>query len=185
MSIAALDEGAASLSGVVYYDENADGVRDTTDWAISDATVSLVSMSSGDTLASVITSKKGEYSFIELAADTYTVTLTTPSKEPGDAVVGAVLDANDKVVSVGTNGTPGDSTITSIVLADGESAVDYDFPQLVYPNNLISKRLLLNVSPGVYHTDPPTPIPEPGMLSLLAVAGLVLAGFAKARKIAG
>ncbi len=183
-SIATLDD-AVSLSGVVYYDANANGVRETTDWAIADATVSLVSVSSGDTVAYAVTSKKGEYSFTELATDTYTVTLTTPSKMPGDTVVGAVLDADDKVVSVGTNGTPGDSTITGIVLADGESAVDYDFPQLVYPYNLISKRLLLNVSPGVHHTNPPTPVPEPGMLFLLAVAGLALAGFARARKTVG
>ena len=74
--------------------------------------------------------------------------------------------------------------ITSIQLADGYQGVNYDFAQLVYPTQLISRRMLLNTTPGIY---PTTPLPEPGTLALAAMAGLSLAGLTwrERRKLQG
>jgi len=175
-----LNSGSASISGVVYYDANGNCIREASDWAIPDAKVALVLESTGETLATLVTDKDGAYSFTGLAADTYTVTLTTPSSVPEEPCVGIVFDANNNFVSKGTDGVAGDSTITSIVLETGYSAVDYDFPQLVFPYQLVSKRLLLNVNPGI--DPPPLPVPEPGAYALLAAAGLAMAGFAVLRR---
>ena len=171
-----------SLSGVVYYDANFNGVRDSGDWAIRDAIVSLTSANT-DTVIIAVTDKDGAYSFKNLSADDYTITLLTPSIAPGPANVGTLTDASGTPVFTGLGVVPEgqSSSIADIQLKDGYTGATYDFGQFVYPADLISKRMLLNVKPGVYHT---TPVPGPGTLLLLA-AGLILAGFALRRRLAG
>jgi hypothetical protein len=174
---------STSLSGVVYYDENGDGIRESSDWAIRDAIVALLPASS-DTIVYATTDKDGVYTFKNLTADTYTVTLMTPSTAPGQSVtVGILADENGNYIFTGLGIATG-SSIANIQLQDGYVGTAYDFPQLVYPTNSISKRMLLNNDPGVSHTpDAPTPpvVPEPSSLALLMVAGIAVTGFARRR----
>jgi hypothetical protein len=170
-----------SLSGVVYYDANFNGVRDSSDWAIRDAIVSLTAAST-DTVLIATTDANGAYTFKNLTADDYTITLLTPSTAPGVTNVGLLTDVNGSPVFTGL-GVAINESIADIQLKDGYTGVTYDFGQYTYPTNLISKRMLLNENPGIPNTPdaPLPPVPEPGTLSLLAVAGLCLTGFVRRR----
>jgi hypothetical protein len=177
----------ASLSGVVYFDANFDGIRDSGDWAIRDAIVALTSAST-DTVLIATTDANGNYTFKNLNADDYSITLLTPSAAPEESKNGAgiLTDQSGAAVFSGVGTVPpGYTSIADIQLKDGYTGVAYDFPQLVYPTNLMSKRMLTNENPGTPHTpDAPSPpvVPEPGTLTLLAIAGLSLTGFARRRR---
>jgi hypothetical protein len=184
---AASDTSGMSLSGVVYYDINGDGVRDSSDWGIRDAVVSLSLANSSSPVASVVTAYDGTYTFSNLTAGDYALTLLTPSDRPGQPSVGTLVDSAGYSVASGAGtaaGTvSGQDGITSIQIGDGNTAVqgvNYDFPQLTYPTSLISKRMLINTNPGIHNTTPvtpiptPPPVPEPGSLAMLVVAGLFL-----------
>jgi len=176
---------AATLSGVVYCDENRDGVRDSGDWGIRDAILSLTSAYSS-TVVIAVTDAQGAYSFQNLPADDYTITLLTPSTLPGQTNVGTLTDASGTDVFTGLGVVSAPGSIASIQLQDGYRGITYDFGEWVYPTNLISKRMLLNQYPGVQHTTaapPAPPVPEPGTLALLVVAGLAVTGFARRRRI--
>jgi hypothetical protein len=175
----------ASLSGVIYFDENQNGVRDSGDWAIRDAIVSLTPASTS-TVVTAVTDQDGNYSFQNLAADDYTITLLTPSSVPGQINVGTLKDANGTDIFTGQGIAVGQNSIANIQLKEGYTGITYDFGQYVYPTDLISKRMVLSDNPGVPHTpdapQPPTPpVPEPGTLALLLVAGLAVSGFARRR----
>jgi hypothetical protein len=178
---------SSSLSGFVYYDANSDGIRESTDWAIRDAIVSLMSASS-NTVVLATTDENGEYSFKSLSPDDYTITLLTPSSAPGASkLVGILSDQNGTPVFSGVGVAASDTSVADIQLKDGYSGTTYDFPQLTYPTDLISKRMLLSGSSGVSHTPdaPPPPIPpvpEPSTLALLVVAGLCVTGCARRRR---
>jgi hypothetical protein len=164
--------GTASLSGVVYFDANGNSNRDASDWGVFDGCLALTAAgSSTETYA--MTGHDGSYSFKNLAADTYTITLLNPSSQPGSASVGTLYDGITTVPAAAWDVVSGQNSITNIKLGDGYVGVNYDFAQLVYPVELISKRMLLNTDPGFYHT---TPVPEPGGLTLAAVVGLLLGG---------
>jgi hypothetical protein len=174
-----------TLSGAVYFDENFNGVRDESDWAIRDAVVSLTAAST-DTVLIATTDENGEYTFTNLAVDDYTITLLTVSSAPGVTNEGYLTDKNGADVFSGTGVAIGQS-IANIQLKDGYTGVAYDFGQYSYPTNLVSKRMLLNRDPGTSHTPsaPPPPIPpvpEPGTLALLAVAGLCATAIARRRR---
>ena len=177
-------DGTASLTGVVYFDANFNGARDSDDWAIRDAIVSLTAASS-DTVLIATTDKYGNYTFSNLAVDDYTITLLSPTTAPGTTSAGFLEDASGARVGVGEGVVVGQS-IANIQLKSGYSGYSYDFGQDSYPTSLTSKRTLLNDDPGDHHpqnpSDPPPVVPEPGTLVLLAVAGFCFAGFARRRK---
>lgn len=177
-------DGNALLSGVVYFDANFNGARDSDDWAIRDAIVSLTAASS-DTVLVATTDKYGNYTFSNLAVDDYTITLLAPTTAPGTTSVGFLEDASGARALSGEGVVVGQS-IANVQLKSGYSGYSYDFGQNSYPTNLTSKRILLNDDPGDHHPDnppvPPIVVPEPGALALLAVAGLCVAGFARRRK---
>ena len=163
----------ASLAGTIYYDVDADGVRDSTDWAIRYANVSL-SLAGSTATSTYRTGKDGAYTFAGLNAGTYTVTLTTVSDSGGTTSAGTINGTAD------TTAIRGAVTISEIVLATDAVAINYDFAQYAYPICLISKQLLMADDPGIEHTDP---VPEPNTLALFSVAGLLLVGFAWRRRL--
>jgi hypothetical protein len=172
----------ATFSGVVYYDENQSGTRDSSDWGIRDATVSLIETNT-NTEVTVVTDAAGNYSFTGLAAGDYTITLLTPSDQPEFATLGTITDASNNAVTSGLGTVSGTNQVTSVHLDLGSTAVNYDFPQSSYPTSLYSKRSLLNTSPGSYHTtDGPSPVPEPSTLVLLAIAGMSFTAFSRRRR---
>jgi hypothetical protein len=156
--------GTGSLSGFVYLDANGNGVRENSDWSIADANVELTAKDSSIDLHAT-TDSGGSYSFQNLPAGTYMITLLTPSAEPGPVSV-----------PLGGSGQAfGQVGIVEIRLDDGHHGDNYDFPQLVYPTNLISKRMLLNSNPGIVRITTAV-ISEPGTLALVAVAGVLFGG---------
>jgi hypothetical protein len=171
----------ASLSGAVFFDANFDGVRDAGDWGIRDAIVALTSTDS-DKVVIAVTDSQGNYSFKNLAADDYSITLMTSSTAPGQTNVGYLTDANGATVLTGSGVVASSDSIANIQVQSGYTGLAYDFAELVYPSSLISKRMLINQDPGVQHSLPAPPVPEvpePCTLVLLAVAGLCGTGFAR------
>jgi len=167
--------GDASLTGAVYWDVNKNGVRESTDYGVADASVSIAYTGTSAVLATVLTGRDGSYSFTGLAAGQYTITLLTLSEQPETPSVGEILSAQGVQVLTGLGTASVPNLITSVELSGGDTAVNYDFPQLIYPTQLLSKRMLLNTDPGVPHTPTPTPVPEPSSL-LLCLIGLVVGG---------
>jgi hypothetical protein len=183
-SVASSVSGNAILSGVVYDDANGNGIRESSDWGIRDATVALTSTNS-NTVVTAVTDYEGAYSFKGLTPGDYTISLLTPSTQPEKPSVGSLADAGGNTVSFGLGAASGQS-IADIQLQAGYSGSNYDFPQLAYPLDLISKRMLLNDHPGVNHTSdgplpspPIPPVPEPTTLVLLIIASFAAAGFAR------
>ena len=168
-----------SLSGAVYYDANGGGGRTSSDWGIPDATVLLTLKGSSAPPLVAITAADGSYTFSGLTTGDYTIALLTPSNDPEAPSVGTITDASGNNVTTGLGAASGLDSIADVSMNSGDTGVNYDFPQLAYPFQLLSKRMLLNTSPGVQHTTPappPVPVPEPSSLVLLAVAGLILGG---------
>jgi hypothetical protein len=119
---------SSSLSGYVYADANANGVKDSGDSGLGGWTVILTGTDSlGNTVnLTTTTNADGSYSFKGLAAGTYQV-----------AVQGSKFNPAPSATDVGTvggltNGTVGSNgSIGSITLKAGDKGVDYDFAELV------------------------------------------------------
>ena len=110
----------------------------------------------------------------------------SPEQAPGQPSVGQLADAAANILNTGTGTASGQDSITGIVLGDGYTGINYDFPQSLYPSDLISKRMLLNLDPGVSHTPGPSVVPEPSSIVLLAlvlfvVGGVLLGGLGSCR----
>jgi hypothetical protein len=170
------NSGSSVLSGYVYYDEDGDGVREDTDWAIADATITLTAVSTGEAIT-VITANDGGYSFSGLGGDEYIITMVSPNSIANNAQpsVGTLTDDKGNVVPEEERGfVSGQDSIVGIQVGDDYSGINYDFALSIYPTELISKRSMINTDPGSHHT---TPVPEPSALALLVVAGIGLAMF--------
>jgi hypothetical protein len=172
--------GNASLSGVIYYDVNADNVRESTDWAVFNASVTLSgtsTTSNGTTTHTAtytltdITGTKGIYSFTGLAAGTYSVTLNSISNTGGSVSVGTGAANSVGIVA-------SEFSMSNIVLKDTSAAVDFDFAEYSYPVTALTKQIFMD-SNRYEHTDV---VPEPGTLILSSIA-LALVGFFARRKM--
>lgn len=167
--------GASSLSGYMYVDRDNDGTMDSNDWAICEAKISLTQAGSTEPLLTVTTGADGSYSFASLLPGDYTITVLTRSNQPGQDTLGTLFDKDGNVVSTGT-GTIAKDSFADIHFGAGYTGVNYNFADLVYPVQLLSKRMLLNNDPGVHV------VPEPGSLVLLAIAGLLFSGLTGRRR---
>ena len=118
----------ASVAGVVYYDADASKTLNAGDFDLSGATVTLsngngtsVTDASGNTVQPITTTGTGTYSFGNLLAGTYTVTVTQPAGyTPEVSNPGAVGGTTD-----GTAGSP--TTITAVALPGGGAGTAYNF----------------------------------------------------------
>jgi hypothetical protein len=174
LNLAAAAGSEASLSGVVYYDEDQDNVRESTDWGIRDAIVVLTGLNTGTKLTAV-TTNDGVYSFSGLPADDYTISLSTPGNQPEQPSPGSIFDASNHYVSTGRGTASGLTAIAAIHLETGYTATDYDFPQATYPMSLVSKRMLVGSNPGLRNPPPVVLVPEPDVLALLVAMILSVA----------
>src|SRR5262249_2698303 len=83
----------ASIAGFVYYDENTNGIKDFTDPAIPNTTVTLTGVTDlGATVAQTQqTAGDGSYAFADLRPGGYTITETQPAPyEQGTNTVGSL-----------------------------------------------------------------------------------------------
>ncbi|MBA4105895.1 MAG: hypothetical protein C0485_09065 [Pirellula sp.] len=105
------------ISGIVFFDADNDGVRDTGELGIPGVLVTLTSTSTGtDITRSAITKSDGTYSFTTLPAGTYKVTESQPM---------AMNDGIEK--SADTGATITNDVIANIVLTSAETAANNNF----------------------------------------------------------
>ena len=111
---------STSISGIVYYDANDNGVMDPGETGIQGVTMTLTGP--GGTLTTT-TDATGAYSFNNLTPGTYTVTETQPTD---------YLNGTDVAGSNGgtVHNVVGNENINSITLASGDAAAGYDFGEL-------------------------------------------------------
>jgi hypothetical protein len=190
ISMSSLVSNSGVISGYVYYDENANGKPDLTDWALYQAEVSLTNVGTGAS-TDVLTAADGSYAFTGLAAGTYTIAMLTPCSSCEKANLGVLYDASGDLVayagfdehgySVVAAGIASMNKVSDVILGAGYKAEWYDFGELVYPVALISKQqfigggymehLPIGVIPPAPDWGPVTP--EPSFLAMaLGAAGL-------------
>ncbi|HEY1600588.1 MAG TPA: SdrD B-like domain-containing protein [Pirellulales bacterium] len=133
-----------SISGMVHVDLNGDCIYEPGEPLLAGVTIQLID-SSNQVVASTVTDQNGQYKFSNLQPGTYTVheLPLSPYKEFGDSVgsVGGTLVGVD--------------TITSIPIAAGVTATDYDF--CVQAPSFIPLSTF-NIPSLVPMANPPTPI---------------------------
>jgi hypothetical protein len=157
----------ASLSGVVFYDANQNGQLDNNEYAISGGDIELYS--GNNLVATTTVNSVGKYSFINLAAGTYSIYNTTNGNWL--PVPGIILGMNQS--SVASLATGDNWEMDNVVLNAGDQGTGFDFGAQYYPIQLLSKRMLL-ASGG----PPVQAVPEPGtavMLGFAAIAFIVMA----------
>jgi hypothetical protein len=174
------------LSGYVYLDTNRNMTLDQGDWAVVGAMVQLKNAQDPNFVLSMMTDNYGRYFFdgpsanvhTGLDAGTYTIAMLNPAALHGADTRGQLLDLQTGVAVYPQDwgDTPGqDNDFTNIKLSATTRGVEYNFGQFLYPIELVSKQMLLT-------TYPQNPVPEPGMLALLAGASLIVVRIARRRK---
>ncbi len=111
-----------SLSGYVYSDANNDGVKQSTETAISGVTIKLTGTDVNGNAVSktTTTNSSGYYEFTNLVAGTYVITETQPS---------GYLDGKDTIGSQG--GTKSNDKFSAIALTGGVAGVNNNFGELL------------------------------------------------------
>jgi hypothetical protein len=104
VKLAAVDDNTATISiwdfepgavtGSVFQDHNGDGVLNGIDANLPGVTVNLINQSTGAVVASTTTDVNGHYTFANVAASTYQVSVTPPA--------GSVLSTSPATVTVGS-----------------------------------------------------------------------------------
>ncbi len=155
--------GTASLSGYVYLDTSDSHVMDSADWAIANAKLSVTEADSSTLVGYAYTKQDGSYSFGDLAKGTYTISLLTPCSEPGlDNGLSQMITSVSGDVSAGT-GTAVQNAYDDVTLNAGDTGTNFNFAELIYPSDLISKAMFLMNSPAILHTTDvvtPTVVPR-------------------------
>ncbi len=111
----------ASLSGLVYRDDNDNGIPEAGEPGIGGVTITLTGTDDlgNSVVLTTTTSITGFYRFDNLRPGTYTVSETQPT---------AYNDGRDRAGSAG--GDLSDDQVSNIVLSAGVDATDYDFGEL-------------------------------------------------------
>lgn len=113
----------SSISGVVYIDDNNDGVQQLGEAPIGGVTVTLAGTTGAGTLValSTTTGPAGTYTFPNLAPGTYVVAETQPA---------GFLDGMDSAGTAGGDATTTNDLISGIVLESNENSTDNNFGEL-------------------------------------------------------
>jgi sarcosine oxidase gamma subunit len=134
-----------SFAGVVYNDQNDNGVLDNSEPGINGVTVTLTGTDQNGnpvletTTTSTIGGVAGSYNFTQLQPGTYNITETPPA---------GYLDGSDTAGTAG--GTVGDDTITTITIPDSGGGVNetgYNFGNIL-PSNINGSVYLDNAGIG-------------------------------------
>jgi hypothetical protein len=131
----------SSLSGFVYADVNANGVKDGVEAGIPGVTVRLTGTDDlGQAVnTTVTTAANGSYSFTNLRPSSgagYTITETHPI---------SFIDGTDRIGTQG--GTTGNDVLSAIVLNQGINGTDNNFGELGLIGGLVSKKPYITPSP--------------------------------------
>src|SRR5215213_3416785 len=116
----------SQVSGLVYVDQNANGVAEPTEPRLAGVTITLTGTSAdGDSVTVTATTDAGGiYMFQNLEAGTYTIQATTPAGyTAGQSSVGAF------------GGSTGPNVTTNIAIPQGQGSGGYNFGELVPPPN--------------------------------------------------
>lgn len=116
--------GTSRLSGMVYRDDNKDGMPQNWEWRFQGASVELTGtdMYGFAVSKSTTTDAGGIYRFKELPAGNYSVVVTAPDGyAPGLGTTGLF------------GGTPGLNTVTAITIPNAQVSGGYNFGQLTMP----------------------------------------------------
>jgi protocatechuate 3,4-dioxygenase beta subunit len=115
----------ALISGYVYHDQSNDGVRGQGEEGIGGTVVSLVD-SDGNVVATATTDAGGRYEFAGVVPGEYALIEAQPANFLDGIDAAGTIDG----ITVGAPGADGDS-IRSIVIKQGQTAVEYNFGELV------------------------------------------------------
>ncbi len=113
----------ASLSGFVYQDAGDDGIKGAGETAIGGASVTLLD-GSGNTVSTTTTAADGSYSFVGLAAGSYTVVESQPS---------GYTDGKDTAGTIGASIPAATNDRIAVTLAAGQSSLNNNFGELQSP----------------------------------------------------
>ncbi len=146
----------ASISGHVIHDKNYDSVRNTGDVGIENVTVELLD-SNGNVVKTQMTDADGAYTFTNLDPGTYSVREVQPAGYTDETLI-----VGTGATTAGGNGTA--NLFDSVVLSEGDNAVNYDFLEVKFYPVTITKFGLVNGTIGpiggatfaLYSTDPAT-----------------------------
>jgi len=119
------EHAPASISGIVYHDENNNGVRDSGEAGIGGVEVRLVN-ASGQVVGTQITDSQGSYSFTGLRAGNYSIIEVQPSGWLDGLDAAGTING----VTVGSALNPGDK-ISNINLKWGDDGIEYNFGELL------------------------------------------------------
>jgi uncharacterized repeat protein (TIGR01451 family) len=139
MAIASLVPNVASLSGVLWIDENRDGVIDGGEQRLSGITVSLLD-AGGAVIRTTATGSVGQYYFSDLPPGTYTVTVSLADLPPGvvqvfdpdgvlDGAFAAQLSAGTNVADVNFGFAQDGSTTTTTTTPSTTTTTPGDLPR--------------------------------------------------------
>jgi hypothetical protein len=136
-----------SVSGVVYYDVNRDGVADGGDSSIAGSVVTLTGTDDlGNSVSlQAVSNGNGFYQFTNLRPGTYTLTQDEPT---------GFSDGTDNLGSLG--GTVSHDQFSGIALGAGQNGVQYNFGEVVNP---------ISAFPPPPISPPPPPVSPPPVSS--------------------
>ena len=110
----------AALSGDLYVDADADGVRDPDESGLRDIQVILAPEANPTATTTIVTSESGSYAFDAVVPGTYRVS------------VGNAAGYTDAIATAGNaGGQPGVGVVSGITLVGGQSATGYRFAKRV------------------------------------------------------
>jgi uncharacterized repeat protein (TIGR01451 family) len=134
-----------SISGKVFRDADNNGLVGASDIGIAGQTVELLN-SVGSVLASTLTDSLGNYAFVDLPADTYSV--RQPAQPLG--TLNGITSAPSGAASAGTATTPTvtPSQISTIVLTAGQNAQNANFAEIA-PASIAGRVFLDNNFDGL------------------------------------